>query len=85
MWNCNFGYPFAHGGWFMGPGPFGPLMGILFLVFIVYLGVLIFRNVTKGKNANRDASDSLEIVKTKFARGEISEEEFRRMKEILTS
>lgn len=83
MWNCNWGQPFTHGGWFMGHGPFGPLLGILLVALFVYLVVLAIRAVTTGKKTNRDAGDSLEIIKTKYASGEITEEEYRRMKEVL--
>lgn len=77
MWGCNWGGPFQY--------PFvGTLINILMLVTIVYIVVLTVRSfLSKDKN-NMDAVDSLEIIKKKFVRGEISEEEYQRMKEILT-
>jgi putative membrane protein len=33
---------------------------------------------------NKDTKDSLEILAKKFARGEITEEEYRRIRDILT-
>lgn len=77
MWGCNWGGPFQY--------PFvGIFINILMLVTIVYIVVLTVRSfLSKDKN-NMDAVDSLEIIKKKFVRGEISEEEYQRMKEILT-
>lgn len=85
MWSCNWGFPSAHGGWFMGHGLFGLFVGIVLIAMVVYLLVSVVKTVlTAGRKTNSDAGDSLEIVKRKFARGEISEEEYRRMKDILT-
>lgn len=85
MWNCNWGFPFAQGGWFMGHGPFGMLTSIFIIAFVFYLAVLLTRwTVTRYRKMNNDTNDSIEIIKNKYARGEITEEEFLRMKEILT-
>ena len=76
MWNCNFGSPFQY-------GMVGMLVNIVMLVTIIYIIVLIVRSLLAKAKPNKDTSDSIEIIKHKFARGEISEEEFQRMKEIL--
>lgn len=77
MWHCNFGFPFAH-------GPLGLLLygvlGTVVLLMVLQIGRALF---SRG-GTTRDASDSLEIIKARFARGEISEEEYQRMREILT-
>lgn len=83
MWGCNWGFPFMQGGWYMGHGPFGLLAGVLILGVVVYLIVFAVRTAGVRGRCSRDAGDSLEIIKTKFARGEITEEEYRRMKDIL--
>ena len=77
MWGCNWGAPFQY-------SFIGLLINILMLVTIVYIIVLTVRSfLTKGKS-NQDVVDSLEIIKVKFASGEISEEEYHKMKTILT-
>jgi len=50
--------------------------GLVVLLF-VYAAVRIFKAVTAG-------IDSLAILKARFAKGEISHEEFNKMKQILS-
>jgi putative membrane protein len=87
MWNCNFG-PFAGGGW---GGGFFPanlfslliLAGVVWLV--VFLIIRIFRHRAPDRGGpSRDLADSEEILKTRYAKGEISREEFIRMRQTLT-
>lgn len=76
MWGCNWGAPFPY-------SLIGILVNILMVVTIAYIVVLTVRSlISKGKE-NRDSVDSLEIVKQKYARGEITEEEYLRMKDII--
>lgn len=76
MWGCNWSAPFPY-------SLIGILVNILMVVTIAYIVVLTVRSLMfKGKE-NRDTVDSLEIVKQKYARGDITEEEFLRVKEIL--
>ena len=78
MWSCNWGAPFSY-------SLIGILINILMMVTIIYIVVLTVRSfLSKGKE-NQDTVDSLEIVKQKYARGEITEEEFLQMKNILLS
>lgn len=87
MWNCNWGFPFVHGGWFVGHGPFGPfglLLLVLLIIVVVSLLIRLGRAIfARDGAANRDSRDSLEILRARFARGEISAEEYQRMREIL--
>ena len=77
MWNCNWGPPFHF-------GVVGMMINLMMLVTIIYIVVLTVRAFkSKGKPCT-DTSDSLEILKRKFASGEISEEDYLRMKNILT-
>lgn len=73
---------FGDGGWF-GAGSFGNgwawLIGIGVLLIIVAVTYLI---VKSGKN-RASSSDALEILGTKFALGEITEEEYNKRKNIL--
>lgn len=74
-------------GWGMGWGMgFGVLWIILLLVIAVLLGALLFRQLSKrdepaseDRPANRD-EDPLEIAKRRHAKGEIDQEEFKRLK-----
>ena len=76
MWSCmsNFG---GH--------PWG-LGTIIFLLLLGLMGFAIIRAVSGRKDTRNhvnDRNDSLERVKIRLARGEISSEEFERLKSYL--
>lgn len=77
MWNCNFG-PWAGGGWMVGHS-------LTSLVLLVILGLIVwslFR--TRRTDCSRsDREDSLEILKTRLAKGELSIEEYQKLKSML--
>ena len=86
MWSCNYG-PWA-GGWRGGFFP-GQLWSLLLwglvIVLLVYLVTRISRpRLNTSLNAYRDRDDSLTILKTRLARGEISTEEYAKMKQVLS-
>lgn len=65
---------------------FGSIFGILALLLIGWGAFNVF-NSNRGQNrpsladgSYRSDSDALEILKQRYARGEISKEEFERMK-----
>ncbi|WP_456384982.1 SHOCT domain-containing protein [Desulfolithobacter sp.] len=69
--------------WLCGPGAFfpGPLGWIITLLFwglIIYLAIRIFQALIRG--SGRNTEPSLEILASRYARGEIDEEQYRRMK-----
>lgn len=64
-----------HSGPMMGPGLMGG--GLFWLALFLVLGVLAFLLL---KRRNGAAENPVETLKRRYARGEISEEEFRRMK-----
>ncbi len=93
-----FGRSFGFGGrWHMMPhafgycsyGAFSPILGILkllvglgLLALIVYLIVKAFQvNIKTGSESGK----ALEILKERYAKGEITEEEFKKMKKELLS
>lgn len=88
MWGCDY-IPFLGGnswagGFFPGGIMYLVIWGLIVLLF-VYAAVRIFKAVTGDKPAqNRDRIDSLAILKVRFAKGEISSEEFQKMKRILS-
>lgn len=89
MWSCNYG-PMS-GGWWGGFFP-GSLFSLLLWCLIVMLIILagytvirIFRSQTQTSQGQfRDRLDSEEILKARFAKGEISREEFVKMRRILS-
>ena len=88
MWNCNTwagGLPYGMGKFFMGFGPFGGLLSLFFIILLIYLAVRTVRYFIPSPNASSDRNDSLGILKNRLAKGEISQEEYHRMREILMS
>lgn len=88
MWNCSnwgAGLPFGLGNFFIGFGPFGGLLGVILFVFIVYVIAKLVMSLFSRPNAISDRQDSLTILKNRFAKGEITQEEYKRMKEVLIS
>lgn len=73
MWGCGFGSFAGMGGWF------GGLLFVGLLVLVVFL--VLRRGGRPG--GGRDREDSLEILKTRLARGEITLDEYDRLKTVL--
>lgn len=65
-------------GWGMGVG--GWLLMILFWVLIILAVIYIARAVSNGRQKEETA---LDILKKRYAKGEISKEEFEKMKDDL--
>jgi putative membrane protein len=88
MWRCDnwgTGLPFGLNNLFMGFGPFGALLGLVFFIFIIYVIAKLVMTLFSKPNANPDRQDSLTILKNRFAKGEITQEEYDRMREVLIS
>jgi uncharacterized membrane protein len=67
---------------------FGPIVGVLFSVLLLVLLVLavvwLYQQVRAGGSGDReDGRDPQEILAARYASGEISEDEYRTMKEEL--
>lgn len=86
MWGCDYG-PMS-GGWWGGffPGSlFSLLLWGLVILLLVFLAIQIFRSQTHcPRGPAQDRFDSEAILKARFAKGEISREEFIRMRQILS-
>jgi uncharacterized membrane protein len=88
MWGCDY-IPFLGGSsWTGGFFPGGILYllvyGLLALL-LVYALVRIFKAITTDKSGSRrDRFDSMAILKARYAKGEISTEEFKKMKQFLS-
>lgn len=87
MWGSNSFFPFCSDGWFFGGGITGIFLSVvLILAFIFFLYWLVQSfGVRRDAKRYRDQNDSLEILNIKFANGEISAEEYLRMKEVVKS
>ncbi len=88
MWNCGnwaIGLPFGLDKYFVGFGPFGGILGLLLLFLILYFIIKLIMSFLPKPNADVDKNHSLEILKTRFAKGEITKEDYQRMREILIS
>lgn len=69
----------------MGFGPFGGLLSVVFVIFIIYIVAKLVMSLFSKPTANPDRQDSLTILKNRLAKGEITQKEYDRMREILTS
>jgi putative membrane protein len=86
MWGCD--YSPMSGGWWGGFFP-GSLISLLIwclvILLIFYFGARIFKSVTNNSvGSSKDRNDSQTILKTRYAKGEISQDEFIKMKKILS-
>jgi len=78
------------GPWMMGSfgwGWFMPILMLLFLALIIWAIVILIRGASQsgGSGAGSSRSDSaLEVLKTRYARGEISKDAFEQLKEDLS-
>ena len=87
----------GQGGWGMGPGMmggwgmgwFGTIFMIVFWVLVivglVFLIKWLIQSTKSDKDIARVGSRALDILKERYARGEIGKEEFQRMKADLQS
>ncbi len=67
---------------------FGMMLGLFFMLLFIIGSILLVVWIVKqfspgGTHAHPPASDSLEILKERFAKGEVSKEEFADMKKEL--
>lgn len=86
MWNCSnwgAGLPFGLGNIFMGFGPFGGLLSLVIFVILFYVMGKLIMSLFSMPRANTDRHDSLTILKNRYVKGEISQEEYSRMREVL--
>ncbi len=80
----SFSFPYNH--WWCGPGmffpgPFGLIVTFIFWGLILFLVVKLFQILFRTRSGNSDSdSQALNILKNRYARGEISKEDFDRMR-----
>ena len=62
-------------------------MGILIILALIVIGYLVYSNYKKGSIGDifgKEKRSPLDIAKERYARGEISREEFERLKKELS-
>jgi putative membrane protein len=64
---------------------FGPIMMIIFIVLTVLIIAWVLRTVGLGWQASVPAETPLDVLKRRFARGEIDRPEYEERKKILTN
>ena len=83
MWGCNFDGNIPFSGYFFPHGVFSLLFWGVILALIAIIVSKIFRKRSE-EVTNNDQMDSLDLLKIRFAKGEIEKDEFLRMKQILS-
>jgi putative membrane protein len=81
MLGCNYmGSGMGH--WGFGGGVIG--LGITLLIIVLIVLVLLQLNKSgRKRDPHADTMDSLKILKSRYAKGEITEQEYLRMRDIL--
>jgi len=79
-WNDGYGHMMGWGGGF---GFFGGFMMLVFWGVIIALIVLAVRWLSEGAKGGGARSDAMDVLRQRFAKGEIDEEEFARRKKAL--
>ena len=84
MWGCNYSPYFSWIDRIFPGGLFSALILGLIILILVLLTIKLFRSLrSSGSGQSGDRHDSLAILKDRYARGEIGDEEFAKMKNIL--
>lgn len=66
-----------------GMGWFGLIFNIAFLALIIYGAIWIFKSASLADKGTSERPTAVEILKERYAKGEISSEDFQRMKKEL--
>ena len=84
MWGCDYFSSFSGMGGVFPGGIFSILLWGLIIFVFVYMVIKLIGTLRDGKtNQNKDRYDSLTILKMRFAKGDISGEEYSKMKNAL--
>jgi putative membrane protein len=84
MWKCA-NFPFFSGmGGILPGGIFSILLWVLIILALVFLATKVFKSMKDGPNSvNKDRNDSFEMLKLRYAKGEINQNEYFKMKKTL--
>ena len=84
MWRYGHFPQYSWMGSFFSGGIVSVLIWVVIILALVYLAIKLFRGLNlEQPKQNRDSFDSFEILKMRYARGEISREDYLTMKETL--
>ncbi|PKN61672.1 MAG: hypothetical protein CVU57_28015 [Deltaproteobacteria bacterium HGW-Deltaproteobacteria-15] len=84
MWGCEIPFSSWMGGGIFPGTVFYLLLWALVLAGLAYLTFRLLRSSKPNLASNvRDRIDSFEILRARFAKGELSEEQYAKMKEVL--
>jgi len=61
----------------------GMLLHLLLVVGVVLLIIWIIKKLTQPKHVNVESSNAIEIIKERYAKGEITKEEFENLRKDL--
>jgi len=80
-----YGMWWGSGPWFWGPALWflGPVMMLVFLGAVIALAVGVMRRTCMSRGPRQDSA--MEIVRTRYAKGEITRDEFEAMRRDLTA
>lgn len=80
-----YGMWWGNGPWFLGPGFWflGPLTMLVFLGAVVALVVIVMRRTCMSRAPHQDSA--MEIVRARYAKGEITRDEFEATRRDLTA
>lgn len=76
----DWGRGYAHMGWGVGHGLLGGFMMLVFWGVIIALIVMAVRWLSGNGQGGGKSSEAMDILKSRFAKGEIDEDEFRKRK-----
>ena len=62
---------------------FNPEFILLSIIALMVVGIILYLAFSKRKSAKNTKSEALEILKLRYVKGEISDEEYERRKEVL--
>ncbi len=66
----------GYGGWGHGLGWLGPAFMLAVWALVITAGVFLVRFLVRHAGGHRQGSSALELLKRRYARGDISREEF---------
>ncbi len=72
----GYGYGMMGGGFW--------ILGLIFWILVIIGLILLIKYLWEGRGAKRIEESALEVLKKRYARGEISKEEFEEKKKDLT-
>jgi len=76
------GYGYGSSMGWLGMG-FGMIINLAFTALIIMAAIWMFKAVFRGGHREEKPTDAIEILKQRYAKGEIASEEYQRMKKEL--